>query len=99
MMCGRPTTRKLARTVVTKSVEVVRERGWRCGGMMAVVVVGFVVRLFRCWEVRPVCLAPIELAGRSLSLPDKRTHCPSTATPTRRSDAGAFEGLIVMARN
>lgn len=31
--CGRPTTKKLAKTVTAKRVEVVRERGWRCGGM------------------------------------------------------------------
>jgi hypothetical protein len=33
-MWGRATTRKLARTVVAKREEVMRERGWRCGGAM-----------------------------------------------------------------
>jgi hypothetical protein len=31
-MCGRATTKKLARTVVAKREEVMRERGWRWGG-------------------------------------------------------------------
>lgn len=33
-MCGRPTTRKLATTVVAKSEEVMRERGCRWGGIV-----------------------------------------------------------------
>lgn len=33
-MWGRPTTRKLAATVVAKSDEVMRERGCRCGGIV-----------------------------------------------------------------
>lgn len=32
--CGRATTKKLATTVVAKSDEVMRDRGWRFGGAM-----------------------------------------------------------------
>lgn len=32
--CGRATTKKLAKTVVIKRDEVMRDRGWRCGGAM-----------------------------------------------------------------
>lgn len=33
--CGRPTTKKLASMVVANKDEVIRDLGWRCGGMMA----------------------------------------------------------------
>lgn len=36
--CGRATTKKLASMVVANKDEVIRDLGWRCGGMMARVV-------------------------------------------------------------
>ncbi len=38
-MWGKPTTRKLAATVVAKSEDVMRERGCRCGGIVVSCVV------------------------------------------------------------
>lgn len=34
-MCGKTTTKKLAKTVVANSDEVMRDRGCRCGGGIA----------------------------------------------------------------
>lgn len=47
-MCGSATTKKEARTVVAKSEDVIRDRGWRCGGMVLVVSGGVGAREVGC---------------------------------------------------
>lgn len=60
-MCGIPTTRKDANSVVVKREVVQRERGWRWGGMVAEEVVE-VVRVHGGVGLRPAIGWPWELA-------------------------------------